>query len=231
MASRPEIDYSFVTDGGPIYFETLPGRYIVEPWNAFSSLIFLIPVIYFLIYLIGPYQKYKFVVFYALPLLFIGGIGSTLYHAFRSYHWLMTLDVLPMLLLSVGVAFFFLMNLFRNWYMPLIILLISTLLRFYFFYVLPIQQAINIGYFIVGVLIFVPSFLYAQKHNYKAIIQLIAAMVFLVISLFFRFYDDNPAQFLPQGVHWLWHVFSAAGAVFSGLYIVNTQKKQADFSA
>ncbi|HPE99788.1 MAG TPA: hypothetical protein PKY63_03885 [Bacteroidales bacterium] len=226
MAARPETDYSFITDGGPIYHETQPGRFVVEPWNAYSSLVFLIPVIYFLIILRGQYRKQGFVVFYTLPLLFTGGIGSTLYHAFRSHHWLMALDVLPMFLLSVGVAFFFMQRLFRNWYLPLIIIIASGLIRGYFFNTLPIQQAINIGYCIVGIVIFVPALLYAWRSQWKAIGHLLAAVLFLALSLFFRLYDDNPVQPMAQGVHWLWHLFSAVGALFAGLYIIRTNKKE-----
>lgn len=225
MAKRPDIDYSFVTDGGPIYHETQPDSFITEPWNAFSSLVFLIPVIYFLIVLRGQYKKQGFVVFFTLPLLFTGGIGSTLYHAFRSERWLMALDVLPMFLLSLGVAFFFMQRLFKNWYMPLIIIVSSGIIRGYFFNTLPIQQAINIGYFIVGVVIFVPALLYAWRANWHAIGHLLAAVIFLALSLFFRLYDDNPIQPMSQGVHWLWHLFSAVGALFAGLYIVRTNKK------
>jgi hemolysin III len=227
MAAQPGIDYSFVTDGGPIYHETLPGRLIIEPWNAYSSLVFLIPVIYFLIVLRGQYRKQGFVVFYTLPLLFTGGIGSTLYHAFRSHHWLMMLDVFPMFLLSLGVAFFFMQRLFNNWYYPVLIIAASGFLRGYFFNVLPIQQAINISYFIVGVVIFIPALLYAWRSKWHAIGHLLAAVFFLALSLFFRLYDDKEVQPMAQGVHWLWHSFSAVGALFAGLYIIRTNLKNA----
>jgi len=226
MAMRPDIDYSFVTDGGPIYHETMPERFIVEPWNAYTSLTFLIPVIYFLIILRGQYKKQGFVVFFTLPLLFAGGIGSTLYHAFRSERWLMALDVFPMFVLSLGVAFFFLFRLFKKkWYYPILIVFIAGALRGYFFGTLPIQQAINAGYIIVGALIFIPALLYAWQSKWHAIGHLLAAVILLMISIFFRFYDDNPIQPMAAGVHWLWHVFSAAGALFAGLYIVKTNRK------
>jgi hypothetical protein len=33
-------------DGGPIYAETDLSKIVAEPWNAYSSLTFLLPVIY-----------------------------------------------------------------------------------------------------------------------------------------------------------------------------------------
>ncbi len=219
---KPDIDYSFVTDGGPIYHETMPGRIIVEPWNAYSSLVYLIPVLLLLLAMRPNFRKHGFVLFFALPLLFLGGMGSTLYHAFRSERWLMALDVLPMFLLSLGVAWYFLKKLIGNWYIPLLLIIAAAGLRAFFFEAFPIQAAINIGYFIVGVVIFIPAFLYARKTGGHALAFLIAAAALLSAALFFRMYDDQPEQFMPAGVHWLWHVFSAAGAWMSGLYLIRT---------
>lgn len=219
---KPDIDYSFVTDGGPIYHETMPGRFIVEPWNAYSSLVYLIPVMLLLLAMRPNFRKHGFVLFFALPLLFLGGIGSTLYHAFRSERWLMALDVLPMFLLSLGVAWYFLKKLIGNWYIPLLLIFAAAGLRAFFFATFPIQAAINIGYFIVGVIIFIPAFLYARKTGGHALAFLIAAAALLSAALFFRMYDDRPEQFISAGVHWLWHIFSAAGAWMSGLYLIRT---------
>jgi hemolysin III len=202
----------------------MPERFIVEPWNAFSSLVFLIPVIFFLITLRGKYKEYRFLVYFALPLLFTGGIGSALYHAFRSTPWLMALDVFPMFVMTLGVSWYFMQKLFGNWYFPILILAIAAFGRWLIFDSIPIQQAINAGYFIAGLIIFVPALLYARITKWKYSKTLLFAAFFLSISLFFRFYDDNPKQFMAQGVHWLWHVFSAVGAIAAGQYIVKTNK-------
>ncbi len=80
-----EIERTFeLSDGGPVYFETNLQNFIVEPWNAFSSLTIVLPAIYFLIKLYGKYRNYAFVIYFCCPLLLIGGFGSTFYHAFRS---------------------------------------------------------------------------------------------------------------------------------------------------
>ena len=38
-----------LNDGGPIYAETGGDGFLVEPWNSLTSLLMLIPVIYWLI--------------------------------------------------------------------------------------------------------------------------------------------------------------------------------------
>ena len=72
-------------DDGPIYRETTDlSQFIVEPWNAFSSLTFWIPACIFLWQLQGRYRQQAFVVYFCIPMLVLGGLGSTLFHALRS---------------------------------------------------------------------------------------------------------------------------------------------------
>src|SRR5688572_15572541 len=94
-----------VPDHGPIYRETMDlSQFIVEPWNAFSSLTFLIPAFIFLWQLRGQYNRYAFFVYFCSPMLIMGGLGSTLFHAFRSSGWLLAMDVAPIILLVLGIS-------------------------------------------------------------------------------------------------------------------------------
>ena len=47
-----------------------------------------------------------------------------------------------------------------------------------------------------------------------------AAILFFAAALFFRYADDMPRQLMPMGVHWLWHLFCAAGAMALGRYLM-----------
>jgi len=213
-----------VLDNGPIYFETLQwteGK-LIEPWNAFSSLVYLIPVVFFLIHLRGQYRKQGFIVFFALPLLAAGGTGSTLYHAFRSAPALMYLDVFPIVLLTLAVSYWFMYKVMRNYWLPALIIVVTFLIRGITFRGLELQTAINISYFITGLLIFLPAFFYARKGKFQKTGLLLISAALFSASLFFRFWDDNPEQIMHQGTHWLWHVFSAAGAWMLGMYLVKT---------
>ena len=217
--------FAFVTDGGPVYHETTPGNFIIEPWNAFSSLVFLIPVILILIKLRGSYNKNKFLVYLCAPLLFTGGIGSFLYHAFRSAPWLMYMDVLPITLLTISLSMYFLIKVLKRLWVALIIILASIAIRFISFYVLQMQSAINVSYFITGLIIFIPAIFYLLQTSFIAANWLIVSVLLFSLALFFRFYDDLPEQFFSQGTHFLWHVFCAAGATSVGEYILKTRNK------
>ncbi len=93
-------------DGGPIYAETDLSVLFTEPWNALSSLAILLPAVYWAVRLRGDYRTYSFI-FYCIPLLFLGGLGSTLFHAFRVSKWLLLMDVLPTATLTLSVSFIF----------------------------------------------------------------------------------------------------------------------------
>ena len=86
------------TDGGPIYVETDLSHFIAETWNALSSLAILLPAVYWGFKLPGNIKKYYFI-YYCIPLLFLGGLGSMLFHAFRTSGWLLIMDVFPTVIL------------------------------------------------------------------------------------------------------------------------------------
>lgn len=222
MFDSSSFDYSFVTDQGPIYHETMPGRLIVEPWNAFSSLLYLIPAIIFLINLRGHYGKYTFLIYFAIPLLFLGGTGSTFYHAFRTWRWMMFLDVMPIFILTMGVSAYFMYKLFHRWWIVAFIIILFLFLRSFSFGRMDLQTAINISYLSTGLIIFIPAICYAYSKKWQFALYLSLAAILLGVSLFFRYFDDFPNQFMKPGTHWLWHLFSAAGAMMLGLYLFKT---------
>lgn len=219
--------YQFIVqDGGPLYQETLLSKGgIVEPWNAFSSLAFLIPVIVFLLRAKGAYAKNIFLVFWCAPLLLAGGIGSTIYHAFRFNPFWMYLDVLPIVILTLSVSFYFLYRIIGKWWLVTLILGVSLIIRFTGFSYLPVHTAINLSYFINGCLIFIPAILYLRKCNYTAWIWLLTSVLTFSVALFFRYYDLEVSVF-KQGTHWLWHMFCSAGALCLGEYIFRTLKRK-----
>lgn len=214
-------------DGGPIYHETNLDHFISEPWNAFSSLTFIIPVIIFMFLLKGQYKNYKFIIYWCSPLLVIGGIGSTLYHAFRVSKFFLLMDVLPIVILTISVSIYFMVKILPNWKWVVGVILVSIILRFLIFgtFELKEQTAINISYFITGILIFVPALFLIRQTKMEAIKDLLLSTFFLSLALFFRYYDDVEKPFIAMGTHWLWHVACAIGALYLGLYL----KKIKDF--
>ena len=104
-----------LSDGGPIYTETNPDHWIVEPWNAISSLMIVIPAIIWLFKIRGQFKDYRFLIF-AIPLMVLGGTGSTLFHAFRVSQFFLFMDVLPTAILTLSLSIYFWVKVFKRWW-------------------------------------------------------------------------------------------------------------------
>ncbi len=216
--------HDFIHDRGPLYHEFHAHSLIKEPWNAFSSLFFLVPVFFWIWKIRGNYRKY-WVITLLLPLLFMNGVGSTLYHAFRSSQLVLLLDWMPA----------FIMNLFLAWYMwnkvtkkPVVSVI--AVIAFYalaIFSVFSLRQyiqemAANIGYLFIGLSLMLPSFIHLLRTRFYKWHLLFLSFLFLGIALVFRSLDHptpNPfPELLPQGTHFLWHIVSAFAVFTLGFY-------------
>lgn len=216
--------HAAVRDSGPVYYETAVRSGIIEPWNAISSLSYLMPACWFLLKCYPKYRDFPFLIFFATPLLILGGIGSTLYHAFRSSNVLMWLDVAPVFVLTLSLGTYFLWLRYRNIYFASLFLLCFIVIRFLGFSIFELQTAINVSYFLTGVYIFIPAILLLQNLNFRGT-GLIGISAFLFgFALLMRWNDDFETQFFISGTHWLWHIFSAAGALFLGEFLLSSEK-------
>lgn len=209
-------------DDGPIYRETTDlSRLIVEPWNAWSSLTFLIPAFLFLWQLRGRYSDYAFIVYFCAPLLILGGLGSTFFHAFRSSGWLLLMDVLPIVLLVLGISVWIWLKILpkKIWVVPILLLFFGlTWLSRQF---LSGQDSISAGYFVRGVMLFLPCYLFLRRTHFRRSSLFFWAVACFVLALTFRFLDEKIAiGFMPWGTHWLWHVSTAVGAYCLGEYLI-----------
>ena len=110
-----ELQRQLIQDSGPLYHEFHADEWIKEPWNAFSSLFFLVPVLFWLWKLRGQYKKHMIITI-LLPLLFLNGLGSTLYHAFRSSDLFMILDGLPASLMSLTLSLYMWKRVGSKWW-------------------------------------------------------------------------------------------------------------------
>ncbi len=212
-------------DGGPIYAETDLSKIIAEPWNAYSSLTFLLPVFYWFYKLRNHYKEYPFLIA-CMPLLTLGGIGSTIYHAFRDSEFFLWMDVLPIALLTFFVILYFWWKVLEQWVYVALVAVIFIGLRILVYQLSQAQQqTINLSYFVTGVTMFVPAFLLLLKTNYKGVKIIITATIFFILSLVFR-QIDTPFIWLPMGTHWLWHISCAIGAFFLAQYLYLVAKLQ-----
>lgn len=204
---------------GSWYFEHSESTLLIEPWNSISSLAFWIPAIFWIFKLRNEPKKYLFILA-CMPLLFMGGLGSALFHGFRSPEWFLLMDVLPIALLVLAITGFLWKLVLKKWIPTILVVLAFTGLRFGVFAVSSGNIAVNMSYFISGVMIFLPAIYWLIQNRWKGAQYFILAVIFMGISLFFRSYDFYFGKhFLPMGSHFLWHLFSGLGALPLGAFL------------
>lgn len=200
-------------DGGPMYMETEVGRLILEPWNALSSLLMLIPAIYW-IYIMHKANQQSTLMWIVIVLVIIGGIGSALYHAFRVHVAFLIMDVLPSAILTIILSVYFWIKVFHKWWYTLLVFVPFIAIRFLLWSNLPEFIAINLSYFVTGASIGIPIIIYLFKTAFEGWRFVLYGIVAFSVALIFRQIDNTPIRFLPMGTHFLWHAFSAVGAYY-----------------
>ncbi len=212
------------------YHEFVPDAFIKEPWNAGSSLFFFLPVFYWLFRLKGQYKP-NWVLVAILPLMFLNGLGSTLFHANGGGSLYGMLDVLPPLVMMLFLASFFWKNAIGSWRLGILIVLgflgfnigLITYLSQFDFY------PVNAYYFVSGVMIVLPLLAMLKKADWHGLRPISLAFGLLVLAFVCRNLDyptPNPfPEILPQGTHFLWHIFSALAAFPLGNFLIDWQTK------
>ncbi len=214
-------------DLGPVYHETHLNRLIVEPFNAVSSLSMSVAALMLLVLLIKKdYRTYPFLSYVYVPLIFIGGIGSTIYHAFRASPLFLYMDVLPVLLLSILLSLFYWYKVYSNWFFLFFMAILIVLSRGLPVMFLKGADAINVSYLLSGLLIIMPLTIFMYRNRFVNWQNVLYSVVALLLALVFRYMDDFDNPLLPMGTHWLWHVFSGVGVWFLGVYIYRTSEPQ-----
>ena len=212
-------------DGGSRYAETNLKKFVVEPWNAISSLFLLLPAIFWSIKIRRNIAENYFI-FYCIPFLLMGGLGSTLFHAFRASRLLLLMDILPIMILTLSVGAYLWHKILKKWQYTFFIVFSSFMARSFLMSseYLSKHSASNISYLISGLTIFIPAFIILYKTKFRKVISLILSAFFFTVSLIFRRVDLMPLDSLPMGTHFLWHLFSAVGSYFLAEYLFGLDK-------
>jgi hypothetical protein len=214
-----------IVDNGPIYAETLIGHPpFVEPWNSISSL-FIAGAGLLFFFKVRKTDKGAAFIFFCAAMLLIGGTGSTLFHGLRTSRWLVYMDFMPIIVVSIAVGLLFWQKVLKSWWLATAVLLLLMGLRVGLvwqqgYLQITGQAVINISYFISGVTIFLPCVLYLLKSNFYKAGYLFVALGLMVLALLFRTIDKDVTGIIPQGTHFLWHVASGIGAYYMGLYML-----------
>lgn len=204
-------------DHGPLYTETpaelkagLPySGTVAEPWNAATAFLFVLIVVYWVARLRGRLKGHPFLAI-SLPLLFVGGVGGTLYHGLRIWVGFFLMDVLPIYLLGLIVSVYWWVRLGPRVRHLLSMLVVLCFLQLLGHWRLPTPWAIQLSYAMLAMLIVIPLVLVMIRTRARHWEWVATAFVSFGIAWFFRIADTWQPPLLPMGTHWLWHTFGAA---------------------
>ncbi|MDF0707077.1 hypothetical protein [Flagellimonas okinawensis] len=208
----------FPHDSGPIYLETVEGRFPVEPFNTLSNLIFLALIIYWGTKVYRNPEHHRFLS-WVLPIIGVSYVGGTIYHATRSHEFWLRLDWMPIMLLCAALVVYFIVKLVTTWWQRIswIVVLLGASI---FLRVLPIPEGlrISLGYVITAATMLIPLIWYLVKTKGANMHLIITAFCIFGIAIFFRSIDLHQ-DFFPMGTHWLWHLLGGIAVHFLIAYI------------
>jgi hypothetical protein len=200
---------------GPVYLETDTTQVFVEPLNTITAGAFLLINLIWLIRLHGRYRTRPFIMA-CQPLLLIGCIGGTVYHAFRGHAIWLLMDWIPIAVLTLAAAIYLWSKLFKHWYVALLIIPALFLFQTFNFRVIGEvfgrQVTILISYSTLALLVFVPMICVLIKTKWRHAILPFAATACFGAAILFRTTDKWWPELFPRGTHFLWHLFGAAAA-------------------
>lgn len=206
------------SDGGPHYTESRFEHLIPEPINMISAGIFMFIALYWFIKARNQSTSFRFLKLCSV-ILAIGGLGGTIYHGFRIYEWAMWMDWIPILVLCIAAAAYFIYNIYKNIYMALLALLLAVVLQVVNFTAVPDWINTSTSYGILAAFILVPLIMALVKTKFLYWPYPTMALVAFMLALTFRL-GDRELWLAPVGTHFLWHTFGAVAchAMFSYLF-------------
>jgi hypothetical protein len=203
-------------DPGPIYTETLlashPDSWPIEPWNTWSNIIFVAIIIHTVLRTRLDYRRYPLVVF-SLPVLTIGFLGGTIYHATRSHALWLFLDFIPILVLTSAAAVSYWRALVGSTPKAVLCFLLVATSGRVLAGIIQTERAVTIslGYLAAALSIVTPLFFLVRKQSRDERMLLAGIIVTFASAVGFRMIDrPTPGvplePILPMGTHFLWHL-------------------------
>ena len=208
------------SDGGPVYKETDLSRFPVEPFNTFSNLVFLMIILYFAFKVYKAPSKHHFLAL-SIPVLFLGFIGGTVYHATRSSPVWLYLDWVPIVLLCMAASIYFIFRMNKSLVYKIgIIILVAFISIGVRRLAIPGLSKDTIGYLATAAALLLPMAWYIISTKARHATFIAAALASFVLAIFFRMLDRFvEADMLFMGTHWLWHLFGGISVFFLMTYI------------
>jgi len=199
-------------DGGPIYTETDFSSFIVEPFNTVSAILFVFMALYWYWRMKGRYGKHLFLTI-SITLLFIGGVGGTLYHGLRNNAIYMYIDWLPILIICLMASVYFIAKVSAKWWYAALVAVLVFGLQFSVYSWVSMQYQTNIIYGIAGLFVLIPTALVLFRTRFYKWYYVAYSLFAFCIALFCRVVDHYAT--FEIGTHFLWHIFG----MFAGFYM------------
>jgi uncharacterized membrane protein len=206
-------------DGGPIYTETDVNATIVEPYNTLSAVLFILMSVYWYGRLKGQFSMFPYLTS-SLILLSIGGVGGVIYHAFRYSAYFLYMDWLPIMVLCIMTAMYFMYKVKNSWRYAFGYFLFVFVVDRIAWELIPEHNGnlrANVNYTILGLGVLIPTLWMLYRSNYQFWYYVAFAFLSFAFALFFRISDQW--GILSIGTHFLWHTFGALAGNFMLLYI------------
>lgn len=217
------INFQIPPDGGMLYAETDMHNLFPEPLNTITSCFFLAIAIYWTVKLWGRGRQHSFLSL-AVLLLYIGGIGGTIYQGLRQWRFFIMMDWLPIMLLCIAAGVYFLARVTR-WYFAVLLVVVYLAFQFwarqYMMQSGKMQLFININYAVLASIVLLPVVAYLIKTKFIYGRWVGFALIAFILALTFRVTDLW--GLMSTGTHFLWHTFGAVAAfcMFQYIYLIN----------
>jgi hypothetical protein len=226
-------------DGGPRYKETPPNPYVVpiaEPFNAVTASFFVLIVVFWFWRLWGRFGRFPFLTA-CMPILLAGGIGGTLYHAFRTQRIWFLMDVIPISVLGIAGAVYLAVRLGRSvgrWRVFAIAVgLVAAygIMNTVFFQLVRFPNrnlTVNLSYATLALILILPLLVVLVRTRFRHVGWVATALASFGIAWFCRLVDGGTYDPLRMGTHWLWHTFGAITTLAITEYFYRIELERVD---
>ncbi len=220
-------------DGGSVYAETPADPFApdspvpAEPFNAATAAVFVALAVYWAAVIGGRWRRFPFLTA-AVPVLLAGGVGGTLYHAFRTRRAYFLLDVIPIQLLGLAASVYLTARLARDLGRARVVMTAAGLVAAFvavnavLFRNLPGEAGnllVNLNYASLAAVILAPMLVVLVRTRFRHGSWVLVGVATFAVAWFCRLVDERGMTGLPMGTHWLWHLFGAASTQAVAAYL------------
>lgn len=214
-------------DGCSLHAETDITRFPVEPFNTFSTFVFLFIFIYWVRKVGFKCFRYPLIVI-LLPIILLGVIAGIIHHSLRIDKAWNAVTVLSIFYSVVMTCVYFWYRLSGKWLYAFFLTMIFPLVFWIFYLNAEYIEKINLSviFAAMSIAIMIPAALYCIKNKLKNLEFLALSSFLFTIGIICRISDLSLKPFFSCGSHFLWHIFGAASvfALIKYIYLADEQR-------